>query len=119
VLINGKTLSTSNIIPASSLEGTATTAAPCPTQYCNAGCRLVGAIGYCSTTCVTPTSSCTATSTPIEVSTTTTTSWTNSINYLTPQATAPPFYGRILPLGASIVWGNGSTTGDGYVIYIN
>jgi hypothetical protein len=29
--------------------------------------------------------------------------------------TPPDFYARILPLGASIVWGKGSTSGDGLV----
>lgn len=29
--------------------------------------------------------------------------------------TAPDFYARILPLGASIVWGKGSTSGNGLV----
>lgn len=32
-------------------------------------------------------------------------------------ATAPDFYGRILPLGASIVWGKGSTSGNGLVYF--
>lgn len=29
--------------------------------------------------------------------------------------TPPDFYARILPLGASIVWGKGSTSGNGLV----
>lgn len=33
--------------------------------------------------------------------------------------TAPDFYARILPLGASIVWGKGSTTGNGFVYFDN
>lgn len=117
VLINGRSLSTSNVIPASSLEGkiTTTTAAPCPTQSCKAGCRMIGAIAHCSTSCPTPTATCSATSTPTQVTTTSVTPWTVSVNYLEPEPTAPPYYARILPLGASIVWGNGSTSGDGYV----
>jgi hypothetical protein len=30
----------------------------------------------------------------------------------------PAFHARILPLGASIVWGTGSSTGNGSVIFV-
>lgn len=117
VLMNGRSLSINNVIPASSLEGkiTTTTAAPCPTQSCKAGCRMIGAIAHCSTSCPTPTGTCSATSTPTQVTTTSVTPWTVSVNHLEPESTAPPYYARILPLGASIVWGKGSTSGDGFV----
>lgn len=130
ILINGNQLSETNVIPANSLEETTTipttttqttmtetttTEEPCPTQYCNAACTLIGAIAACRTTCVTPTgTSCSATSTPIQVTTTATIPWTVSVNDLEPEPT-PSFYARILPLGASIVWGVGSSTGNGYV----
>ncbi|KAH8690659.1 hypothetical protein BGW36DRAFT_439860 [Talaromyces proteolyticus] len=55
VLVYGQTLSTSNVIPAASLEGATMTAPPCPTQYCNAGCRMIGAIADCSMKCSMPT----------------------------------------------------------------
>lgn len=31
---------------------------------------------------------------------------------------APTFYARILPLGASIVWGTGSSNGNGSVLFV-
>ncbi|KAI7970714.1 hypothetical protein EIK77_007894 [Talaromyces pinophilus] len=94
---------------------TTTTEEPCPTQYCNAACTLIGAIAACRTTCVTPTgTSCSATSTPIQVTTTATIPWTVSVNDLEPEPT-PSFYARILPLGAPIVWGVGSSTGNGAI----
>jgi hypothetical protein len=114
IFINGNRLSTINVIPADSLEEATTTEAPCPTQYCNAGCTLIGGIAECRTTCVTPTASCSATSTPVQVTTTATIPWTVSVNDLEASPT-PSFYARILPLGASIVWGVGSSTGNGYV----
>lgn len=121
ILINGNRLSATNVIPADSLEETTTTTeAPCPTQYCNAGCTMIGAIAECETTCITPTggSSCSASSTPIQVTTTATVPWTVSVDYFVPTST-PSFYARILPLGASIVWGVGSSTGDGYMYLVN
>ena len=94
VLINNKDLSSSNVIPASSLKGTTTTPSTtaattttttttCPTPQCNAGCKLIGAIAECSTSCVTPSGSCSATSSgTIEVTTTATIPWTVVANDL-------------------------------------
>lgn len=118
IFINGNRLSDINVIPADSLEETTTTTtteAPCPTEYCNAACTMIGAIAECRTTCVTPTATrCSASSTPIQLTTTATIPWTVSVNDLEASPT-PSFYARILPLGASIVWGVGSSTGNGYV----
>ena len=78
VLINNKPLSSSNEIPASSLEPTTTTTTTaCPTSRCYAGCQMIGVIARCSTSCVKPPRSCSATSSgAVEVTTTATTPWT-------------------------------------------